>query len=97
MQTCGVCCVRAGPASGLPRASDTRGIAGRRADRAARARARGGAQPRTYASPERENGAPAARAAPADERGQVEELKVKGIRGYYGSEVATRPLALPQP
>eukprot|EP00964_Phaeocystis_antarctica_P026112 scaffold14681_cov78-Phaeocystis_antarctica.AAC.2 len=32
------------------------------------------------ASPERENGAPAARAAPADERGQVEELKVKGIR-----------------
>lgn len=54
-------------------------------------------QPRTYASPERENGAPAARAAPADERGQVEELKVKGIRGYYGNEVATRPLALPQP
>lgn len=38
---------------------------------------------------------PPARAARADERGQVEELKVKGIRGYYGNEVATRPLALP--
>ena len=54
-------------------------------------------QPRTYASPEREYkpAGPAARAAPADERGQVEELKVKGIREYYGNEVSTWPLALP--
>lgn len=54
-------------------------------------------QPRTYASPEREYkpAGPAARAAPADERGQVEELKVKegykGILWQCGVDMAPSP------